>query len=80
MTLSSGEAELYVAMKASTEGIGTQLLLQEIGESVNCTVGMDSSAAKGTITRTGCGSQTNQSWVQEAAAAGRVRYVKVDRS
>ena len=83
VALSSGEAELYGIVKACTEGLGVVSLSQELGRKTMLHVLTDSSAAKGTVLRTGTGRlkhvQLNQLWVQERAAAGDFDICKVGR-
>ena len=83
VALSSGEAELYGIVKACTEGLGVVSLSQELGRKTMLHVLTDSSAAKGTVLRTGIGRlkhvQLNQLWVQERISDGDVIVKKVPR-
>eukprot|EP00974_Lingulodinium_polyedra_P114725 11109279-Lingulodinium_polyedra.AAC.1 len=55
ITLSSGEAELVAAVKASTELIGVMQLSEEWGLKMSGSVHVDSSAALGVVKRRGNG-------------------------
>ena len=81
--MSSGEAELYAIVKASTEVLSVQSMLQELGLQVGATVATDSAAAKGAVMRTGSGRMEhislNHLWVQEKASGGDILYIKVLR-
>ena len=81
IALSSGEAELYGAVKAATEGIGIQSLLLDLGISVSGQVLADASAALGIIARRGLGKvrhlDTSFLWVQEVKLRRNVSFVKV---
>ena len=86
IALSSGEAELNSSVKGVSEGIGIYELwrewhgLTEIGIKLN----IDSSAAKGTLSRRGSGRikhlTTKQLWVQEAIRNYSIEIVKINRS
>ncbi len=83
VALSSGEAELYALVKASTETLGILGMIQEMGYTFEGVVATDSSAAKGAVARIGCGRlkhvQLNTFWIQEQAAQRRLRFVKLPR-
>ena len=55
IALSSGEAEFYGSVKAAGAGLGQQSLLRDIGLDMLVCAWTDSSAALGTITRSGLG-------------------------
>ena len=84
IALSSGEAELYALIKSSIETIGVQHLIKELGYEHTGNLYTDSTAAKGTVSRTGSARlkhvETNLFWIQEKAASGQLRYGKVARS
>ena len=67
--LSTGEAELYGAVKGASEALGMQSIASDLGISSNVHVRTDSSAAIGICARTGIGRvrhlATGQLWVQE---------------
>ena len=69
VSLSSGEAEYYALIKASSAGMGMRAMFEEWGISLDIKVLSDSSAARGTVSRRGLGKtrhiQTRYLWVQE---------------
>ena len=81
ITLSSGEAELVAAVKASTELIGVIQLAAEWGRRIGGAVYVDSSAALGVVHRRGNGKmrhvKVGQLWIQEQAEEGSLAYRKV---
>ena len=81
VALSSGESELYAALKASAEGLGMLALLRDFGYQVEGEVLGDASAALGIIQRRGLGRtrhiDTGLLWIQQAAAEKRLAYTKV---
>ena len=83
VALSSGEAELYALLKGSSEGLGMVAMARELGRPMNLCIRTDSSAARGTIARSGCGRmkhiRINELWVQEKAATGEIVYDKIGR-
>ena len=83
IALSSGEAELYALVKASTETLGMVNLCKELGYAMQGVVATDSSAAKSIATRSGSGRlkhiELNQLWIQEQASKQTLRYIKIPR-
>ena len=81
MALSSGEAELYAATKASAECRGIRSIFRGIGVSASVKVHVDASAAFGMINRRGLGKvrhiDVQTLWVQEAAARNAIQYRKL---
>jgi hypothetical protein len=81
IALSSAEAELYAAVKASAETIGMMSILKDFGIEINGTVLGDASAALGIIQRQGLGKlrhiDTNWLWVQEKSLRKEIKYGKV---
>ena len=81
IALSSGESELYAALKASAEALGMIALLQDLGYTVKGEVWGDASAALGIINRRGLGKtrhiDTGLLWIQQTAAEQRLKYLKV---
>ena len=69
ISLSSGEAEHYLVVKAVAMGTGLQEFLRDLGVELPLRVHTDSSAATGIAKRVGLGTQrhigTNTLWVQE---------------
>jgi len=55
ISLSSGEAEYYGVVKASSTGLGCRALLADLGKKVTLTVHTDAEAAKGIASRMGLG-------------------------
>ena len=81
IALSSGESELYAALKASTEALGMVALLKGLGYEVKGEIWGDAYAALGIINRKGLGKtrhiDTNLLWIQQTAADQRLKYLKV---
>ena len=81
VTLSSGEAEFYVLVKASGAGLGHQSLMRDLGLNLPVCVWTDSSAALGIATRSGLGKlrhlETHTLWVQEKVRTGAIVVRKV---
>jgi hypothetical protein len=85
IALSSGEAELNAIVKGCCEGICVLELMREVGcETKVYTIQTDSSAARGTVIRHGCGRMkhltTKQLWVQGAVKSYGMSVVKICRS
>ena len=55
VALSSGEAELGALVKGSTEALGMQSVLTDLGEQVELAVRSDATAAIGMVNREGLG-------------------------
>ena len=70
LTLSSGEAEFYGVVRGAGQGLGYQVLLQNIGLELPLRVWTESSAALGICSRQGLGElrhiDTRTLWVQQA--------------
>ena len=81
VTLSSGEAEFYGAVRAAGVGLGYQSLLGDFGIVLPLRVWTDSTAAVGICSRQGLGGQrhiaTHSLWVQQAIRSGRFTLHKV---
>jgi hypothetical protein len=79
--LSSAEAELYSAVKASAEALGIVSTYRDFGVIVEASVLGDANAALGIIRRKGIGKMrhlnTNLLWVQEKSANKELTYTKV---
>ena len=86
VTLSSGEAELVAAVKATSEAIGVARLAHDWGDASEMAVHIDSSAAIGVVNHRGSGKlrhiRVGQLWIQEMAEEGEVviRKVSGDRN
>ena len=78
--LSSGEAEFNAAVKAIGNVLGTQAYAEDLGATLGCRLGVDSSAAIGMLKRTGLGKvrhlATPLLWVQAVVAKGRCEVSK----
>ena len=81
IAISSGESELYAALKASAEALGLISLLQDLGYRVKGEVWGDASAALCIINRRGVGKtrhiEIGLLWIQQTAADQRLKYLKV---
>ena len=81
VALSSGESELYAALKASAEALGMISLVKDLGYNANGEIWGDASAALGVINRKGLGKtkhiDTSFLWIQQTAADQRLKYLKV---
>lgn len=81
IAMSSGEAELYAAVKAAAEGLGVPALVKDMGFDTRVEVIQDSNSAKGTMFRLGLGKvknlETDWLWVQEAVRNGRIHLRKI---
>ena len=81
IALSSGEAEYYGVVKASSIGLGCQALLKDLGITNSLTVHTDAEAAKGIASRMGLGKtrhiDVHYLWVQERVRNGDIALQKV---
>ena len=81
VTLSSAEAELMAAVRATTEAVGIVQLAESWGLGATASVLVDSSAALAIVARKGNGKlrhvKVGHLWIQEKAATGEVVYRKV---
>ena len=82
ITLSSGEAELIAAVKASCETIGALQLTVGWGEEMEGSMWMDSSAALGMVRRKGNGQMRHvrigNMWIQEREENEQLKFNKID--
>ena len=78
---SSGEAEYYALVKASSVGIGCRSMLADLGHSSSLHVHVDSSASIGIASRMGLGKtrhiDVHYLWVQERVRNGDMVLHKV---
>ena len=79
---SSGESELYAAVRASTEGLGMITFLGDFGvQGARVRIGMDASAASGMAQRTGLNKvrhvEVDVLWIQEQLARRMLPISKV---
>ena len=81
IALSTGEAELASVVRASTEGLGLQSVLMDLGLKANSEVASDATAAIGIVKREGLGRVRHLAvadlWVQQKQADGTIVYRKV---
>ena len=86
ISLSSGEAEFYSAVKASSIGIGVTNLMADIGFKLNepILLRVDSTACLGMASRKGAGRvrhiHTPCLWLQTAISEGKIVIDKVEGS
>ena len=84
IALSSCEAELNAALKASCELMGIHTLLEEWGRPLELVLRGDSSACKGVLHREGLGKlkhlHIKQLWLQREVGEGRICFEKVPRA
>ena len=81
IALSSGESELYAALKAAAEALGILSMAKDFEWHLKGEVHGDASAALGIINRKGLGKtrhiQTGLLWIQQTAAEQRLKFEKV---
>ena len=81
IALSSGESELYAALRASSETFGLMTLARDMGFILKGSILGDASAALGIIHRKGVGRtrhiDTSYLWVQQVVAQRRLVFSKV---
>ena len=81
ISFSSGEAEYYGIVKASSVGLGLKAMLTDMGMNPSLEVLTDASAAKGIASRTGLGKtrhiEVHYLWVQERVANKDMTLSKV---
>ena len=81
IALSSGEAEYYGLVKATSHSLGIQAIARDMGIVLNVFVYTGSSAAKGIASRRGLGEmrhiEVNQLWLQDKVAEGIVKIIKI---
>ena len=82
IAMSSGEAELYAAVKGASYGKFLVSLAKDFGMELEVTIFTDSTAAIGIVHRSGLGGRTRHIqvqhlWLQEAISNGEMRVRKV---
>jgi hypothetical protein len=81
LATSSGEAELYAAVKGGAELLGMQSLAHDLGACVAALLKVDAKATIGMVHRTGLGKlrhvEVGNLWIQNAVKDGRIRVDKV---
>ena len=84
ISLSSGDSEYYVLVKASAIGMSVRALLEDCGEQYDLAVYSDYPAARGTASRRGLGklrhAQTRYLWMQESTANDDLNYCRSAQS
>ena len=84
IALSSGEAEYYGVVKASSVGLGCKAMLHDMNTKTSIHVHTDAEAAKGIASRTGLGKTRHIAvhvlWVQERIRTGDIQLFKVKGS
>ena len=82
IALSSGEAELYACVKASSETLGVKALMIDMGFDMSVNIQVDANAAIGMIMKEGLSGvrhlDTQFLWIQEYARKGKIVVNKVD--
>ena len=82
LALSSGEAELAAIVRATSEGLGIQAIMEEFGIPVNLVIKSDAVAAIGIVKRQGLGRVRHLAvadlWVQQRSKCGQVSYQKLE--
>ena len=78
---SSGEAELYALVKASSEGLGFVSVARDLGVRLRMDLFVDSTAAQAIASRSGLGRtkhvDVKHLWVQEATQRGLLRVKRI---
>ena len=81
VAMSSGEAEYYGMVRASSVGLGLIGVLEDLGVKLKLELKTDASAAKGIAQRLGLGKvrhlEVSQLWLQQKVANGEIRVIKV---
>ena len=81
IALSSGEAEYYGVVKASSVGLGIKSMMADLGFRMDLAILTDASAAKGIASRRGLGKTRHVAvhylWVQEKVRRGDLVISKV---
>ena len=81
VSLSSGEAELYAAVKAASETMGIASLAKDLGIELQTQIAVDATAAIGTLSREGLGKAKHVDvqflWLQERVRHGQMKIHKV---
>ena len=79
--LSSGEAELYAAVRCCQELLGVQALAKELGWEVKCNLLIDAKATLGMISRRGLGQlrhvEVQHLWIQDTIKSRRITVERV---
>jgi hypothetical protein len=82
ISLASGEAELHAGVKGGSMAIGFQSMASDLGMDIKLRLHTDSSAAKGIMSRRGCGKvrhlETKVLWIQKAVTDKVFQLCKVE--
>ena len=83
LALSSGEFELAAVVRAATEGIGLQAILNDFCLCAHVTMMSDATAAIGMVHRLGLGKVRHLAvgdlWIQHHVRSGKIRVSKMSR-
>ena len=83
VALSSGEAEYYGLVKASSVALGVRAVMEDLGVEAKIKVHTDASAAKGIASRRGAGKvkhiEVNQLWLQQKVSTKEIDIQKIPR-
>jgi len=78
---SSGEAELYAAVRAASDAIGIKSQAEDLGMKIDIELNVDAKAAIGMMNREGLGTtrhvEVKWFWIQEAVRQNRISLKKV---
>ena len=81
IALSSGEAELYVAVRVVQELLGIRALAHDMGISLECNLQIDAKATVGMIRRKGAGRnrhiEVRHYWIQDVIRKGLISLERV---
>jgi hypothetical protein len=81
VAISSGEAELYAAVKGAAELLGLQSLARDLGFQMGAELRVDARATIGMVHRQGLGKMRHivvgHLWIQDAVKLGRIKVSKV---
>ena len=79
--MSSGEAEIYGAVKGASAGLGMRALYKDIGYDLPLRLSTDSSAAVGICSRQGLGKlrhlECTSLWIQQRIRHGELEALKI---
>ena len=81
VALSSGEAEMYAAVRTGTEALGLQALAEDMGVKMKIRMKIDASATLGMINRRGLGKvrhiEVSNLWLQNAVRDNLIEVMKI---
>ena len=80
VALSSGEADFYSMTKAAAQGMGLQMLLQDMGIAVEIQLMTDADTGKAIASRRGLGKvrhiAAHELWIQDEVLKGNLTIIK----